>query len=53
MICAACGHSWQVRQAHVIRSERTPEGWRELILCPKCGRVKAVIRPDVGAGNGD
>ena len=49
MTCDSCGHTWEIRQAHVIRSERTPEGWQELVQCPRCGCVELIIRPVVDA----
>jgi|GEM_PF-6433072 len=53
MICSGCGFSWLLTRAHVIRSERTPEGCRELVQCPSCGRVQSVTKPTVGECNGD
>jgi uncharacterized Zn finger protein len=53
MICASCGHSWEIQRAHVIRSERTTDGCRELIQCPACGRVQSVLMPDMDGCNGD
>jgi NAD-dependent SIR2 family protein deacetylase len=53
MTCGNCGHTWDLLRAHVIRVERTPEGCRELVLCPKCGRVESIIKPDLDACEDD
>jgi len=48
-----CGITWELQRAHVIRSERTPQGCRELVKCPTCGHEQTIERPDVGERNGD
>ena len=48
-----CGASWELQLAHVIRSERTTEGYRETVQCPSCGHVEMALKPDMGECNGD
>lgn len=45
MICDSCGHSWTVLLAHIIRKAHVDHDGvqRELISCPRCGRVQSVI----------
>ncbi len=53
MICAACGNNWTLQRAHIIRAQRTPEGCRELVKCPRCGYEQSVTRPDIQACEDD
>jgi hypothetical protein len=48
-----CGITWELQRAHVIKTERTPEGCREIVQCPACGRMQSVTRPDIDECNGD
>lgn len=50
--CGACGNKWTVQLAHVVRQERTPDGIRKLVQCPKCGRVQSSLEPKAEE-NGD
>lgn len=51
--CSSCGWSWEIQRVHVIRRERTPEGFRELVCCPKCDHIERVFRPAIANSNRD
>lgn len=44
--CKACGHSWDIQQAHIISQH---DGWM-LVQCPRCGRVERVEHVSIDKG---
>ena len=53
MICTACGNQWKLERAHILVTERTPEGCREIVKCPACGHESTATKPDLDACTDD